>query len=171
MTRKVAGRRSTTVRPRKAEAESDDAGRDAEELNMDDLSDLLGFLIRRAQIWVFQDFAKSLSHLNIRPAEYAVLSMVEANPGMIQMTLSNALGIERAHLARLLHRLEDRMLVNRIPSVSDRRSHSLHITPRGRDLLRRSRAVIAQQEMRLAEKLGPDRYEEIKKAFTVFAAG
>jgi DNA-binding MarR family transcriptional regulator len=139
-----------------------------ERVDMNDLNNLLGFLIRRAQLWVFQDFIKSLSHINIRPADYAVLSVVDANPGLSQMTLAYALGIERAHLVRLLNRLEDRMYLNRISSVSDRRSHSLHLTDRGRNVLTKSRVTIADQERRMAKMVGAEHYQKMKRALLAF---
>jgi DNA-binding MarR family transcriptional regulator len=148
------------------QAIADDSAR--EPLDMSDLNGLLGFLIRRAQLWVFQDFIRSLAHLRMRPAEYAVLSVVEANPGLSQMALANALGIERAQLARLLNRLEDRLLLNRIPSLSDGRSHCLHLTERGHVAVAKSRVHIAAQEKRMARMVGARQYEEMKRALLAF---
>lgn len=139
-------------------------------INIGDLTNLLGFLIRRAQLWVFQDFIRSLSHLDLRPADYAVLSVVDANPGLSQMALANALGIERAHLVRLLDRLEGRVFLDRIPSASDGRSHSLHLTDQGREILAKSRVSIADQEKRMVKMLGVKRYQDMKRALLVFGA-
>jgi DNA-binding MarR family transcriptional regulator len=142
-----------------------------EAVGMGELGDVLGFLIRRAQLWVFQDFAKLLAPLQIRPADYAVLSIIEANAGLSQIALANTLEIERAHLVRVLHRLENRNLLTRAPSASDRRSHSLQLTDHGRTVLAKSHGLVAEQEKRLAQRLGTDRYSEIKRAFQVFMTG
>ena len=80
----------------------------AEIVALDGLTEHLGYLIRRAQIWVFQDFIRTLAAVNIRPAQYSVLTVIYANAGMTQMSLSKTLGIERARLVHLLNELEAR---------------------------------------------------------------
>jgi DNA-binding MarR family transcriptional regulator len=144
---------------------------DQEQLDMTNLTDLAGFLICRAQLWVFKDFIRTLASLKVRPADFTVLSMVDANPGANQISLANALGIEPGHLVRLLHRLEKRGLVSRVSSVADRRSHALHLTDRGRRILAKSRPLVAEHEDRLAARLGTDQYEQIKRSLRVFLTG
>ena len=74
------------------------------------LNDHLGYFIRRLQIWVFQDFMRALARVDIRPAQYSVLVVVDANPGLSQSDIAEFLGIERARLVHLLDRLEKRGL-------------------------------------------------------------
>ena len=74
----------------------------------------LGYFIRRLQVWVFQDFIRTLAAIDIRPAQYSVLVVIAANRGTSQSQLSSRLGIERARLVRLLNRLEKRGLVERL---------------------------------------------------------
>jgi DNA-binding MarR family transcriptional regulator len=121
------------------------------------LNDHLGYFMRRAQVWVFQDFIRALAGVNIRPAQYSVLVVIGANPSLSQADLADMLNIERARLVRLLNRLEKRGLTERRPSPADRRSHALHLTRKGRTLLKRAKALAALHEARLAEKLGPER--------------
>src|SRR5437762_1367688 len=78
----------------------------AQMVDLDGLTAHLGYLIRRAQIWIFQDFIRTLATADIRPAQYSVLTVIDANPGLTQMSLSKALGIERARLVHLLDGLE-----------------------------------------------------------------
>jgi len=114
----------------------------------------LGYLIRRFQVWVFQDFIRTLEAIDIRPAQYSVLVVIGANPGLSQSDLADTLGIERARLVRLLDRLEKRGLTRRLPSPRDRRSHALQLTAAGQKLLRRAKALAAAHEARLAERIG-----------------
>ncbi len=120
------------------------------------LEEHLGYFIRRLQVWVFQDFIRTLAEIDIRPAQYSVLVVISANPGASQSQLSSRLGIERARLVRLLNRLEKRGLTERLESAKDRRSHALRLTPKGRKTLKRAKTLAAQHEARLAEKLGPE---------------
>src|SRR5262245_476743 len=63
----------------------------------------LGYFIRRTQVWIFQDFIRTLKSLDISPAQYSVLHVIDANTGLSQSELGSALGIERARLVRMLH--------------------------------------------------------------------
>ena len=53
----------------------------AQIVDLDGLTEHLGYLMRRAQIWVFQDFIRTLAAVDIRPAQYSVLTVINANPG------------------------------------------------------------------------------------------
>jgi len=125
---------------------------------LDVLNNHLGYFARRLQIWVFQDFIRTLKRIDISPAQFSVLVVVGANRGLSQAELAATLGIERARLVRLLHRLEGRSLVERRRSDADGRRHALQLTPRGRAALARAKALAARHEQRLIEKLGAARH-------------
>ena len=116
----------------------------------------LGYFIRRLQVWVFQDFIRTLAPIDIRPAQYSVLVVIAANPGLSQSDLADLLGIERARLVRLLDKLERRGLTQRLSSRTDRRSHALRLTSDGQKTLKRAKMLATLHEARLAEKLGAD---------------
>jgi DNA-binding MarR family transcriptional regulator len=117
----------------------------------------LGYLVRRMQVWVFQDFIRTLTPIDISPAQYSVLVVIAANPGLSQSDLADRLGIERARLVRLLDKLERRGLTQRLASRSDRRSHALRLTHGGRRTLRQANVLAARHETQLVEKLGSER--------------
>jgi DNA-binding MarR family transcriptional regulator len=131
----------------------------------------LGYLIRRAQLWIFQDFIRTLAALDIRPAQYSVLLVIEANPGLTQMALSHALTIERARLVHVLNALEARGLVRRVASPTDRRSHALHLTADGRKMLVRIKALAAEHEGHVAQRLGPKQHKALLRLLAPFASG
>src|SRR3954469_6001472 len=120
------------------------------------LNEHLGYFIRRLQVWVFQDFIRTLAPVDIRPAQYSVLVVIAANPGLSQSDLADRLGIERARLVRVLDKLEKRGLTQRLASPTDRRSHALRLTREGQKLLKRATLLAAAHEARLIEKLGPE---------------
>jgi hypothetical protein len=76
-------------------------------LNMGILADLLGFNVRRAQIELRRDFIANLGDDIVRPGIFSLLALVDANPGIAQVDLVNALGIDKASLVPLLNRLEN----------------------------------------------------------------
>ena len=65
-----------------------------------------------------------------------MLVVIGANPGLSQAELAATLGIERARLVRLLHRLERRALTQRLPSSADGRRHALQLTRDGQSCWR-----------------------------------
>ena len=126
-------------------------------LNLGQLDHHLGYFLRRLQIWVFQDFIQMLGTMKLRPAQYSVLLIIEANPGRSQAAIGQTLGIERARLTRLLHELERRKWISRSASGSDARSHCLHLTADGEKALVRIKSLTAQHEARLADHVGAQR--------------
>lgn len=128
----------------------------------------LGYFVRRLQVWVFQDFIRTLACIPISPAQFSVLVVISANRGLSQAELAETLGIERARLARLLHRLEGRGLIRRLQSTADGRRHALQLTPQGRTLLARAKTLAARHERRLIEKLGAESYSMLLHALRDF---
>jgi DNA-binding MarR family transcriptional regulator len=116
----------------------------------------VGYAVRRAQVAVFQDFMRAVAETGIRPAQFSILTVIAANPGLKQADVSRALGIERGRLVLVLHELERRGLARRAASEVDRRSHALHLTPKGERLLAQLNVVVGDHERRMSAKLGPE---------------
>jgi DNA-binding MarR family transcriptional regulator len=124
----------------------------------------LGYFVRRFQVWIFQDFVRTLAPFDIRPAQFSVLVVIDANPGLSQTDLADALGIERARLVRLLDELEKRGFTRRTPAPSDRRSHALVLTREGQQKLKRIKALAAAHEARVEAMLGPEQRNQMLAA-------
>ena len=135
---------------------------------LDGLDGHLGYFVRRLQIWIFQDFIRTLAGIDISPAQFSVLIVIASNEGLSQIEISAALGIERARLVRLLHRLESRGLVRRLPSSADGRRHALQLTPHGRTLLAQAKTLAARHERRLSKELGAERHQMLLQALRDF---
>ena len=133
-------------------------------IDLGDLNERLGYFVRRLQVSIFQDFIRRLSAIDISPAQFSVLVVIGANAGLSQAELAGTLGIERARLVRLLHRLERRGLTQRLPSSADGRRHALQLTREGQKLLARAKALAAQHEAALKVKLGPERHKLLLEA-------
>ena len=133
-----------------------------------DLSHALGYRIRRAQLWVFKDVSRRLAAFDISPAQFSVLSVIDANPGVNQLAIAQLLSIERAGLGRLVDRLERRGLLQRTPSAINRRYYVLYLTSAGTTLLGRMRPAIAESEHTLAAKIGPRAYRQLQRALSIF---
>jgi DNA-binding MarR family transcriptional regulator len=139
------------------------------EIGLDALAGHAGYAVRRFQLWIFQDFIRTLSAVDIRPTQYSVMTVIGANPGLSQMAVAKRLGIERARLVHLLDSLERRKLVKRIKSRSDRRSHALHLTPHGEASLLKFKLLAAEHERHVAEKIGEENRERLLRILSDFA--
>jgi len=125
-------------------------------LQLGELSDLLGYVLKRAQLKVFEDFLRCVEPLRLTPAQFSVLILLEKNPGRNQTEIANTLGILRPNFVAMLDGLESRDLCTRMRSTNDRRSHILVLTDKGRAVLQRAKKLVASKhEARLNEVLGP----------------
>ncbi len=126
-----------------------------EAVRIGDLSEFLGYSLKRAQLRIFDDFIRCVATLQLTPAQFSVLMLVEANPGRNQTEIASTLGILRPNFVAMLDELESRELCLRVRSNSDRRSHILKLTDKGRAVLSRARKLIeTRHEARLRELLG-----------------
>jgi DNA-binding MarR family transcriptional regulator len=138
-------------------AEATTRSRDASaEVRLGSLPRHIGYLLRRAQLQVFQDVIRALAEIDLRPAQFSVLVVIGDNPGLRQAQLGEALVIQTTNLVGMLDELERRGLVARLPSLSDRRSRALHLTAEGEKVLRRAQALAERNEARILRRLGPE---------------
>src|SRR4051794_2522211 len=139
-----------------ARAESDEGAAAGGSLQMGELSGLLGYSLKRAQLKVFEDFLRCMAPLQLTRAQFSVLLLLDNNPGRNQTEIANTLGILRPNFVAMLDGLESRGLCLRMRSASDRRSHVLTLTDKGRTTLARAKKLVAtKHEARLIEALGP----------------
>ncbi len=137
-------------------------GDDGAALQMGELSELLGYVIKRAQLKVFDDFHRCMAPLQLTPAQFSVLLLLDNNPGRNQTEIANTLGILRPNFVAMLDGLESRDLLTRMRSPSDRRSHVLMLTDKGRATLARAKKLVAtRHEARLIELLGPGEHKAL----------
>jgi DNA-binding MarR family transcriptional regulator len=138
-------------------------------LDLGPLPGLVGYVLRRAQVAVFQDFARAYAKFDIRPVQYAVLIVIGGNPGQKQTAVGAALGIKRANFVALCDELEKRNLIVRRHIPNDRRSYALHLTPKGEALLKQLHAANAEHEARIAAVLGAGERESFIRQLTAVA--
>jgi DNA-binding MarR family transcriptional regulator len=158
----IAVRKGRSAKGSLRRADADDT------IGLDALAGHAGYAVRRFQLWIFQDFIKTLAAVDIKPTQYSVMTVIGANPGLTQMSVAKRLGIERARLVHLLDSLERRKLLKRAPSATDRRSHALHLTAHGKDSLRKFRRLAAEHERHVAEKIGKENRERLLQILSCF---
>lgn len=123
-------------------------------LDLGPLPELIGYVLRRAQLVVFQDFFQSFAPFNISPAQFSVLTVIERNPGLTQSQVAAALGIKRTNFVGLLDELERRALAERRQAARDKRSYALYLTGDGVALMRKLKPVLKAHETRMIARIG-----------------
>lgn len=114
------------------------------------LSSLLGYRLRLAQQAVFRDFARSIPEAS--PGRVGILLLIDANPGVTQSRLAQAVGIDRSTMVGVLHALQARELVERRRG-EDRRTNGLWLTRTGRTVVASLKQRIRIHERRVASRL------------------
>jgi len=120
------------------------------------LSGYVGYALRRAQGVLFADFNHTLAGLDLRPGQFAVLVLIDQNPGASQSNVSAALGIQKANFVATIADLESRGLVRRRKSESDARTYSLSLTSGGRTLLLHATELQSLHESRVIAQIGSE---------------
>jgi DNA-binding MarR family transcriptional regulator len=82
--------------------------------------------------------------LGVTRAQWKVLFKLTRYPGMRQIELADMLDIEPITLSRIIDRLEESTLVERVADPADRRAWRLHVTVKAQPLVEKLRALAAE---------------------------
>jgi DNA-binding MarR family transcriptional regulator len=155
---------------RDANAKAEDAGEDlvGPELMFEELDALLGYRLRRAQGAMHRDYMAAVAGLDLTQKQTATLWLINANPGVSQVSVAAALSMDRATMMAVTDRLEDRNLLIRKRSTVDRRRQELYLTPAGQSMLRKVKTRIAQHEQRFKALFKPAELAALHAALRKF---
>jgi len=120
-----------------------------------------GFLLRRAHQISAAVFEDECRGVGLTPAQFGVLTVLRANPGLDQSTLARALGFDKVTVLRVLRGLESRGLVARSPSPSSRRNLSISLSAAGAALLEQAQKPAEQAYNRLMAPLDQNQQAQL----------
>jgi DNA-binding MarR family transcriptional regulator len=132
-----------------------------DEVDLGELSGSLGFLLRLAQLQIFEDFFKALSKYDLKPGEFSVLHVLALNPAQRQGAIAKILRIKPAHMTKVIARLETSGFLTRTIPDDDRRSVKLSLTQKGDDFVRNHRNEFMGYFNRDQERLSDDELGEL----------
>ncbi len=93
---------------------------------------VLGYRLAQAAIVTTEAFNRTVGvPLDIRPVEFTILHLVRENVPATATRVAKALAMTNPGVKVWLDQLEQRGLIARERSASDRRSHELRLTPQG----------------------------------------
>jgi DNA-binding MarR family transcriptional regulator len=111
-----------------------------------------------------------LAPLGLDPRQVMVLRRLAGDEGRSQQALGDALQIPPSRMVALVDALEQRGLLRRRPSPSDRRVRTLHLTKEGRRLLSRVMEISLEHEQELCSGLQPANREQLLTLLNRLAA-
>lgn len=130
----------------------------------------LAFLLSQLGSDAASGFEQALRPLGITPSDAGVLRLIGRNPGISQRAVSEQVGVGSSRIVAVLDRLESRELVERRRSRADRRSHELHLTERGQELLTQLGHLARRHEREYTASLELDEVEQLQKMLDRIAA-
>src|SRR5438309_10350783 len=86
-------------------------------------------------------FDRRASGMGVTRAQWKVLFKLSRMPGLRQNELADLLDIEPITLSRIIDRVEEAGLVERVADPADRRAWRLHVTARAQPLIVKLRAL------------------------------
>ncbi|WFF40537.1 MarR family transcriptional regulator [Salinicola endophyticus] len=141
-----------------------DAPASPDTLDQSRLTRLLGFRITRTELRIRRLFLECMARFELKPVDYSLLVLVDANPGVNQRQLAEILDVSPPNLAIVVARLMKRGLLRQVRGQQDRRMQHLHLTAAGKELLDETELAVREMEARLLEQLGPTHGEALLAA-------
>jgi DNA-binding MarR family transcriptional regulator len=138
-------------------------------IDYDVLDGLIGYSIRRSQLIVYEDFIRMLAPWDITPPRFTALTIISKNPGIKPIDLAKVVGIARSGGVLLINSLEQRGLVERRPSKTDKRAVGIFLTRAGATTLREVTAVVLEQDARVSAHLSQKEQQTLLKLLRKFA--
>ncbi len=88
-----------------------------------------------------RSFDRRAATLGVTRAQWKVLFRLSRTPGLRQVELADKLDVEPTTLSRIIDRLADAGLVERVPDPSDRRAWRLQVTEAAQPLIAKLRKL------------------------------
>ncbi len=126
------------------------------------LDDIIGYRLRRAQVVVYHSYVRTVGSMDIRPSQFAAMTIIGANPGLSQTTLAATMGIDRSGAVILIDALEAKELAQRIPSPVDRRTYAIMLTAAGQTTLDELKRLVADHDRRSTSMLSDEERIQLK---------
>ena len=118
------------------------------------------FLLAQVGGHAAMKFGERLSVLGLTPPHVGILGAIDRSEGLSQQALCDRLRVMPSRLVTLVDELEQRELVERRDKPDDRRTYALHLTEKGRSVLKAIGKVAREhQEALCAALTGEERQQ------------
>jgi DNA-binding MarR family transcriptional regulator len=126
------------------------------------ITDLPGHLIRRLHQLSTQVFSQRVKDagFDLTPIQFAALDALAANPDTDQATLAEAIAKDRATIGGVVDRLEQKGLLVRQVSATDRRARTLRLSDEGTAVLTALAPVVLKLQREILPELSDAEYRQ-----------
>jgi DNA-binding MarR family transcriptional regulator len=113
-----------------------------------------GFLFRRMHQIHLALFAEECAAFDVTPVQYSIMTVAATQPNLDQMRLGYEVGVDRATLANVVARLENKGLVRRTALSGDKRVKQVALSRKGHAMLEKMHAAVQRAHDRTIDTLG-----------------
>jgi DNA-binding MarR family transcriptional regulator len=107
-------------------------------------------------------FAEALEPLGLRPPQFGVLRLIDADPGLTQQDLARRSLIDPSSMVAVVDELEELGYAERRAHPADRRKHAIHLTADGKRMLDHAQTVAVETTKEILAPLTADEIEELR---------
>ncbi|MFE4833897.1 MarR family winged helix-turn-helix transcriptional regulator [Arthrobacter sp. NPDC056691] len=129
------------------------------------------FLLSQLGAVASSRFADRTREIGLTPGDAGVLRLLGRAPGLSQRSLADRLGAVPSRVVSLIDSLQERGLVERVRSNTDRRNYELHLTDAGQRVLRDLRGIAEQHEAELLAPLSGEQVAQLELLLAQLADG
>jgi DNA-binding MarR family transcriptional regulator len=111
-----------------------------------EIRNIVGFHLRLAHGAVYRHFTETFADLELTQKQVSILWLIDDHPNIAQTDLARRMRMDRATTMAIVNRLQDRKLLIRGKSATDRRKQTLNLTDTGRKILSGAKQAIREHE-------------------------
>jgi DNA-binding MarR family transcriptional regulator len=135
------------------------------------LDRMTGFLVRLAQLRIYEAFHTELGGRNITPARYSLLALLHDNPDSRPGQIAEALRVKPSNMASLLTQFEAEGLIVRLTDPAERRAALVRLSDAGETLFAEIDPVVRALEDKAVAMLEDAEKAELRRLLAAVAAG
>jgi DNA-binding MarR family transcriptional regulator len=129
-----------------------------------------GFLLRKVSSASFGVFSEMVGAHGLHPMHFGMLTIIEAEEPVTQQELSRRTGIDPSTMVARMDVLDEKGLVQRTRSSTDRRSYEIRLSAAGRELLTDLRRQGEEHGDRFFATLTPSERQQLHALLAKLAA-
>lgn len=129
------------------------------------------FLLSQLGAVASSRFADRTREIGLTPSDAGVIRLIGRAPGLSQRSLADRLGAVPSRMVTLIDSLQDRGLVDRVRSSTDRRNYELRLTDAGKRVLRELRGIAEEHEAELLAPLTAEQIGQLDVLLAQLASG
>lgn len=114
-----------------------------------------GPLIRRVHQIGVSIFADEFEGTDITPLQFSILWTLDAHPGFDQITLAQAVALDRTTCSNIVSRLDQRGYIRREVDPNNKRAKLVYLTSKGKEIFHSVEPAMEKVQKKLIQPLSP----------------